>query len=418
MQIWRWSSKGLYAGLAAVATVALLSACGSSSSSSGSGSGSGSGTSKSSPFSVVMVADTSGPTKVYGTVDVASMKGAAAYWNAHGGILGHRIQVTVLDDNGDQSTAVSVLTQYLTSHGRPSMVFPGTSGVDSGGLISLAKRDKLLAIGVDDGNSICATNAQTTCPTAFRPGPPTKWEGISSALWFKQHHISKVGILQEDDAFSESETPGLESSLKADGIGSTVASFPSTSVNVQPEISELKSAGAKAIFAEALGAPAGFEAAGREQLGLVNSMPLVFDPGAASLDLTTLAHPSALKNAYEVIYSVVDPYQKWPGRDLMIKSSKPFGGITSQPLNVAAFQWQDLLMVHDAAAQAGSIDPTAISQALEKLPAKAQSDPLNTTARVVSFTSEGHEDTSSALAHDYEVVPVGPLVNGMVKYKK
>ena len=413
MRIWGWLRtyrSMVTASLAVVGIVALLSACGSSSS--------GSGSSKSSPFNVVMVADTSGPTKVYGVVDVASMKGAAAYWNAHGGIVGHPIKVTVLNDNGDQSTAVSVLTQYLTSHGKPQMIYPGTSGVDSGGLISLAKRRKLLAIGVDDGNSTCATNAQTTCPTAYRPGPPTKWQGISTALWFKQHHITKVGILQEQDAFSESETPGLQSALRANGIGYSVATFPSTTVNVQPEISELKSAGVKAIFAEALGPPAGYEASGRAQLGLVNSMPLVFDPGAASLDLTKLASASALKNAYEVIYSVVDPYQKWPGRDQVVKYSKPYGGVVSQPLNVAAFQWQDLLMVHAAAAQANSADPTAINKALQSLSSKAQNDPLNTTARVVSFTSDNHEDTSSKLASDYEVVPVGPLAGGMVKYKR
>jgi branched-chain amino acid transport system substrate-binding protein len=412
--------------LFAVGLTIGLSACGSSSSNSSSSNSNTSnsntsktsGESKTSPFNVVMVADTSGPTKVYGVVDVASMKGAAAYWNARGGVLGHPIKITVLNDNGDQSTAVSELTQYLTSHGKPQMIYPGTSGIDSGGLIALAKRQKLLALGVDDGNSICATNAPTTCPTAYRPGPPTKWAGISSALWFKQHHLTKVGILQEEDAFSESETPGVESALKADGITSAVASFPPTSVNVQPEISELKSDGAKAIFAEALGAPAGYEATGRAALGLVSSLPLVFDPGAASLDLTKLAPASALKNAYEVIYSVVDPYQSWPGRDQVVTYSKPFGGVTMQPLNVASFQWQDLLTVHDAAAQANSANPTAINNALQHLSSKAQNDPLNMTARVVGFTPDDHEDTSNKLASDYEVVPVGPLVGGMVRYKK
>jgi branched-chain amino acid transport system substrate-binding protein len=85
------------------------SASGGSSSSS---SGSASNTASKSPFKVVMVADTSGPTKVYGTVDVASIQESAKYWNARGGILGHPITVTVLNDNGDETTAVSVLDQY------------------------------------------------------------------------------------------------------------------------------------------------------------------------------------------------------------------------------------------------------------------------------------------------------------------
>jgi hypothetical protein len=404
--------------LLAVAAGILVAACGSSSSHPRSSTSRGkSQPTAQSPFTVLQVIDTTGPTKVYGLIDEASMKAAAEYWNQHGGILGHPIKITVLNDNGDESTAVSVTDQYLSSHPKPNMIFAGTSGIDSGGLLPLVKRDHLLDVAVDDGGGVCAQHAQTTCPTAFIPAPPSAAQQVIVATWFKQHHYTKVGILQEEDAFSESETGPLQAALKADGIQSVVASFPPTAVDVKPQISQLKSAGARAVYAEALAAAAGYEASGRAQLGLVSTLPFVFDYGAGSLDLTKLVPVADLQNAYEGIAKSSDPYVKMPGRDLLIQ----FGGpaVTAQPLIVASFQWEDLLLVHDAAQQAHSIDTDALVNALNHLSPQAQTDPLNTTAPVVEFTPSVHEDVSPAGEYSaYEIVPVGPIRGGLVYYKK
>jgi hypothetical protein len=67
--------------------------------------------------------------------------------------------------------------------------------------------------------------------------PETKMQSVAN--WFKQRHFKKVGILQEEDAFSESETPPLVSELKAAGIQTTIASFSAATVDVKPQISEL-----------------------------------------------------------------------------------------------------------------------------------------------------------------------------------
>jgi branched-chain amino acid transport system substrate-binding protein len=408
-----------------VPTVALaLSACGSSSSSSSAGSSSSSGasgsaatsTSSKSPFTVLMVIDTSGPTKAIGVVDEAAMKASAAYWNQHGGILGHPVSITVLNDNGDETTAVSVFDNYLAGHSKPDMVFAGTSGIDSGGLIPAVKRAHLLDVAVDDGGAVCEKDAQVTCPTAFTPGPVSYNQQAPIAAWFKAHHYTKVGILQEEDAFSESETPIVQANLKSDGIQSSVATFAPTAVDVKPQISQLQGDGVQAVYAEALGAPAGYEALGRQQLGLVNKIPFVFDYGAAALDLTKLATPAQLKNAYEGIAKSSDPYVTMPGRTLLIQYGGT--GVDSQPIIIASFEWQDLVTVHDAAKQAGSISTDALVSALNNLSPQAQSDPLNMTAPGVQFTPSVHENISPKGQDAYEVVPIGPIKQGQVYYKQ
>jgi branched-chain amino acid transport system substrate-binding protein len=416
--------RGVLASLLVATTALALSACGSSSSSSSAGSSSssaGSGstaasTSSKSPFTVLMVIDTTGPTKAIGVVDEAAMKASAAYWNQHGGILGHPVSITVLNDNGDETTAVSVFENYLTGHPKPDMVFAGTSGIDSGGLIPAVKRAHLLDVAVDDGGAVCEKDAQVTCPTAFTPGPVSYNQQAPIAAWFKAHHYTKVGILQEEDAFSESETPIVQANLKSDGIQSSVATFAPTAVDVKPQISQLQGDGVQAVYAEALGAPAGYEALGRQQLGLVNKIPFVYDYGAAALDLTKLATAAQLKNSYEGIAKSSDPYVTMPGRNLLIQYGGT--GVDSQPIIIASFEWQDLVTVHDAAAQAGSISTDALVSALNNLSPQAQNDPLNMTAPGVQFTPSVHENISPKGQDAYEVVPVGPIKQGQVYYKQ
>jgi ABC-type branched-subunit amino acid transport system substrate-binding protein len=238
----------------------------------------------------------------------------------------------------------------------------------------------------------------------------------ATAAWFKQHHYTNVGILAQLNGLSQSENQYLLADLKAAGIRYTVATFPPTAVDVKPQISKLQAAGAQVIYGEALGPAAGYIGKGRAQLGLV-SRPLVFDPGAGSEDLTKLMSAAELKNSYEVTWGANDPAQKYPGRDLLIKYAQPFGGVTAQPVSLGGFQWTDLILARNAAQQAKSIDTDAMVNALDHLSQKAQTDPLYLSARALLFTAENHEDAIPNGQAAYVVVPVGPLVGGLVKYR-
>ena len=111
----RWITAATLA--CALATVAA--GCGSSNSSSSARSGGGSSGTKSSsntPMTDLFIGDTSGPTKVIGTTHLAGLEAAAAYYNAQGGIDGHKITIHHYSDNNDSTTAVSDLVQYLSSN--------------------------------------------------------------------------------------------------------------------------------------------------------------------------------------------------------------------------------------------------------------------------------------------------------------
>ena len=77
-----------------------------------------------------------------------------------------------------------------------------------------------------------------------------------------------MGILQESLDYTSSETPLIQAALAKQHIPYATAAFPATATDVTPEMAALKSAGADAMFVEALGPAAGYAlTAGRSLAG-------------------------------------------------------------------------------------------------------------------------------------------------------
>jgi ABC-type branched-subunit amino acid transport system substrate-binding protein len=326
-----------------------------------------------------------------------ALEASAAYMNQTGGIDGH-LSALLLAACGSSSSSSggSGGSSGSTSAHSPFTIFA---------VVDLSGRTQ--AYGQQD------KTAEKVCPRMFVVSQPEALTAEASAAYFKAQGYKKVGILEEEDAFSQHENGYTVEYLKQDGITPVVATFPSTAVNVTPELQEVEEQHIDALYSEALGPPAGFVARARQSLGLVGSLPLVFDGGGASADLTKLAPRSALVNSKELIQLPQDPTLKQPGRSLMLKYGAKYGGF-DQPLDIGGFPWDDMIAIRAAAQQAGSIQLNKMVPALTNLSAKAQNSPLYMLTKSVKFTAGDHEN-GDATVQDFKVVPVGPLVNGMVQ---
>ena len=417
---------------AGVLAMGVLAGCGSSSSNSSastsssattSAAASASGTSSASsstsqastggPFNILFLGDLTGQTKFLGVQDLTGLKAAAAYWNAHGGgIAGHHIVVNTVSDNGDPTTAVSVLLQYLSSHPKPNWVYAGSESNEINALIPVLKREKLMGASLNDSTGLCGTNAQTVCPTTFWVGSQPIDQTKAAANYFKSKGFKKVGILAESLAYTQAESTQLVKSLAAVGIQSVLTTFPPTQVSVTPEVSDLKSKGVDSLFVAALGPAVGYALHARAALGW--NVPIVFDLAASSSDITTLAPAAQIKNTFEEIFRSNNTSLHLPGATALVTYAKAFGGITKgDALDTLAFPWDDLVALHAAGQQAGSDSQTALVAAENNLNAAGQSDPLYLLDPHVKWTPSDH-DTIGASPADYYFVPVGPLHDGQV----
>ena len=98
-------------------------------------------------------------------------------------------------------------------------------------------------------------------------------------------------MLEGQIDFAETEAPEFIKAIAKYGISHVTASFPSTAVDLTPQMQELKADGAQAVFMEPAG---GRGPTARSTLKW--NVPVIFDIAASSLDLTKLVSPSLVKH--------------------------------------------------------------------------------------------------------------------------
>jgi ABC-type branched-subunit amino acid transport system substrate-binding protein len=404
----------------AAATVLTAAACGSSSSSSTAtagqspaGAGNGSSSASGSPLTILFVGDFSGPTKLTAGQEYGGLQSAVYYWNHHGGFDGHQVKVATVDSGGNASQAVSGALKYLSTNPKPAMVWAGAEGSEIAGLIPIMAQQGLFSMSVTD-NGACATKGQSTCSNFFSLGGSNLPFEQAQANYFKKLGVTKVGILEENIAFTQGETPLLEQALKNDGISYTKVSYSSTAVNLTSAMSQAKSAGVNGIAAEAYGPAAGYLINARSSLGM--SAPMIMDAAGSTQNLPTLVTNQAeLKGVYVDIAPPSNGCSKLPGLSLMLANVKPAGSsIGAIPLYVASFGWDGALLFKDLlAADGGNASPSKLISTMNNLPSSAQTSPLYLLAKHYTFSSSDHENTA-VTAGDWDVIAAGAVTNGQL----
>jgi ABC-type branched-subunit amino acid transport system substrate-binding protein len=392
-----------------VAGAVLLAACGSSSSSSSSSSG-GTNTSSGSPFVDLVSVDQTGPTKVYGLPELAAIQAAAKVINEKGGILGHKVVVKSINDNGNPQTGTSELIKYLSSNPKPNNFYPGAESTLEGALIPVAARHGLLMCAKGDGEELFGPGKVKGYPLGFSVQGTVPPLNEAIAEFFKKKGIKKVGILAGEYAYAEGEIPIITKALDKQGIQHTVVKASLTATSLTPQVDQLKSNGAEAIYAALVGASSGYAFAARAQLGW--DVPLVGEGSFSGTDLTKTVPAAQLKNAYITLYPDAVTTTNVPG----IATMKEVMGVDALekfgvPIDVLGDGWDTLVVCKDGAEKAKSIEPEKIAKALES--SGEFTDPLMTEYKSVKYSPEDHENFAPKPS-DFPIVPVGPFKAGQV----
>jgi ABC-type branched-subunit amino acid transport system substrate-binding protein len=355
---------------------------------------------------VLAIVDLSGPTKAFGQQELIGIRAAAAYYNAHGGMDGHKVIVDGVDDGDGPTTAVNLLVQNLSS-GSFTMVYPGSSS-EVAALIPVLAKYKTYAVTLIDPANICQNASM--CPNTFAMIDGGYVYHLSDATWFKQHGDSKIGIFQEDSPVEQGGTPTMEAVDQKLGLSTKVVTFPVTAVNVSSELAHLRSEGVDGIEAESLGAAAGYLLNARAALNW--NVPIVFDVAGSGLDLTQLVPKQELSDVYETLCPCQVPSTDNTALATLEKYAPP-KSISALPANLAGDGWDALVLLDDAITQAKSLDTAALTKATESLDSQVQRDPLYITAAAERFSATDHENQALTTG-DFLVEPAGPVIDGQV----
>lgn len=397
-----------------VTAVVTLLAAGCGSDDSGSGSGSGDGDSAK-PFTVLMVADFTGPGKAYGDQFLLGVQAAADYLNdTRDGIEGREVVVKTESNNFDATQAASVLNKYLSSQDPPDLTFAGGGDAEVAATFPILQRKGLLGWAGNDAGGLLQNGGAKEYSLQFSTQASTVPVTQKVAAWAKGEGFTHVGILQAENDYASKETEYAEQAFSDAGLEDTVVTFSQDAVDLSSQVQQLQDSGADVVFFEGLTQNMGYAIKARAKLGW--DAPWIADLAASSLDITTIGTPEELKEVYAINFRPSVAGADVPGLDLMKKYAADHTDIAALdkvPAHIAGLGWDGVLMVANAAEQAGSTSAEDIASALEDF-GDGASDENYINYATISYTDEEHIP-QTATGDDYPIGPIGPISGGQVQ---
>ncbi|MFZ1993728.1 MAG: ABC transporter substrate-binding protein, partial [Solirubrobacteraceae bacterium] len=196
-------------GVAAVAT-ALLSGCGSSSSSTSTGGGGGSAASagQSGAVNVGVIAPFTGPAAQFGKLLGSPCYAATDLINKAGGVLGHQMHCTSVDDTGDAADAVPNVTRAIATTSNFDMAI----GLESNTAATTVPIVNNARIPMVTTNGLVAFS-KNRLPYYWRLTPSDDANGAAFAVWAVRKGYKNVAVVFQNGIGSEGNLPGVTSAM-------------------------------------------------------------------------------------------------------------------------------------------------------------------------------------------------------------
>lgn len=348
---------------AALAAALTLAACGSSGSGgSANGAGTASGSTSSVPYRVMVTGGLSaqGVLAANSETSVLAAKAGAKEVNAQGGIDGHRVVLTVADDGGNPSTAVTDLLDAIHSGNKPDLYLNSGPSTISAAVLPILKANDILSF---NNGQTSTSSIPADFPLNFDvPGPPDQVQGFVTAI--NAAGYKKVGIIHGSDAYGVPFSNSLKAAFVAAGLDVTSdQQYDETALSMTPELQAIQATKPDVLVMDAYGPPVGYLLNSLQQLGW--NIPVLADASSAATSLLSTAPPAGyvgtalVKNVkMEVMQSTVYTPSD-AGVNIAVKAMNSLGKIEANLL--LAFNYDAFPLVAAAAKAANSIDSTAIA---------------------------------------------------------
>jgi branched-chain amino acid transport system substrate-binding protein len=377
-------------------SAAALCACGSSAGSDG-------GSGANAPYRVLALIALSGPFALDGKAEAVGVRAAVTVVNQHGGILGHPVALTVVNDNGDATTALTDVTQAIDGSSPPNLVLAGTDGAETDAVTPLLAQHKILSV-----QPTIASRSYSPSYAPYNFSDTATASALSTA--FAQGAIAlsgakTVGILLPNDALGTLSGAPEEAVLNHDGVKYFVATYPAGGTDFSPELLRLKSDNVQALLATGLGTDAATIMTSRATIAW--NVPVYGDGTVATSNVGSLVPAADLANVHVFAFPVekyLAPAQRTAAFTTFFDAvQKQNGGPLSLAMYAYSAEYDVLPLVQIAAQQAGSTSTAAVASALQKLPAQPKG--LYVTFPVEQFSSADHALT---LGNNYLFVSPNP----------
>lgn len=343
------------------------------------------------------------------------VKAAVDYFNSQGGVNGHKLVLTVKDDQSDPTKAVSLLQDAINSSSPPDDVIPGISSNEGLAMAPVLSRAQVVGLG---SASSPALDDPTKYPSFFSQSTLAPTVVASGATFIASHpDVKSVAIVTSNDALGEADVPTLEQTFKAAGIDTTVKLFDPTATDYTATFQAAAASHPDWVWMDGAGAEVPIMLSSRVKANL-GDVPTVIGNVASSGPLTTYAKGTTqLANTYATLGTMgayVDPSDRGPEMKAMMTLLDKQGPLAA-PLFVYATGWDyvNYFVMGVKNLKGGELNGANLKTSLESLP--DSSDPQFPMYRPTFDTKTHNPQTPASLFTFGEEVGTK---DGMIVLKK
>ncbi len=317
------------------------------------------------PIKIGLVAALSGQSALSGEAITRGLTIAIDEINAAGGLLGGRqLELVRRDDESNPGKGV-VAARELIFKEKVTVLFGGLDTPVSMAIVPLVNQEKMPFMGPwAAGTPITKNGAEPNF--VFRVSAVD--EIVDQAMLAyaqKTFGASKFGMILVNNPWGESNEKGLRAALSEKGMQAVgVEKFEGNDVDVVPQLSRLKAAGADALFMVGNVGPSAQVVKSLDRMGW--KVPIVSHWGPAGGRFTELAGPSAKNVHFVQTYSFFGKQSAVGERvtkALMAKYPDIKGPENISPAVGVANAYDGMQLAAKAIAKAGSTDGDAVRKA-------------------------------------------------------
>ena len=341
-------------------TMALLAGCG--------GGGSAGGGSDQEPYRVLVTGGLSaqGVLAANAATAVLATQAGVEDVNAKGGIGGRRVELTVVDDAGDATQAVTKLREAIASDAKPDLFLNSGPSTISTATLPILTQNQILSFNIAPTKD-SADPARFPLNFDLSPSPQDQIKGFVAEA--KQRGYTSIGVIHGSSAYGETFGPAVESAMSEAGI--TVVGneeYDVAALDMTPQLQALQSRQPQAVVVDGYGAPVGYLLQSMERLGW--DVPLLGNVSVAATSLVSTDPPAGVLGTPQAANLTMEVYQSTshdPGAarvNEMVATMRRLGEI--QAALIVAYNYDGLFLAAAAAQDAGSTDAEAMARSMVK----------------------------------------------------
>lgn len=338
---------------------------------------------------------------------VNAAKASVDYANDNGGVNGEKVTITVIDDAGDPTTAVSKLREEIAKD-KPDLVLNSGPSTVADATLPILNQNNILSFNMGP----TATSADPSkFPLNFDLAAGASEQLSAFPPYLQEKGYKKVAIIHGNSAYGETYGPAVESVLKPQGYTITAdKEYDVAALDMTPQLEAIKATNPDVLIVDAYGAPLGYLLKGVTKLGW--DIPMIGNTSVSATSITGAEPPDGVvgtDEAKNLVMEVPSASAYDPSNTAVndaVQRMLKYGPIKTSL--VLAYNYDALPLVMAAADSAKSTDPQKLAAALVD-PTVLQS------AKTALFQDYGFTTTQHApqgLKDGYVFIPPSVLKDG------